>query len=198
MMQNVAVALGSGGDSDRTQFDALVDAVRSRARNAGVFVMSYHLRSAYPLINYSGTWSASRFPHLWILASEYRDELAAEGPLRYRAPEAMSRVERYLNRAVVEDFRRRRPRLLVVFRPARDVPANGLRRLDYIAYFQRNPAMAEMLADFQLVKELGDYLVYERLAASPGPARRPRSSRGRGTSSASRRPAFTSDWRILL
>ena len=30
LMQNVVVALGSGGDSDRTQFDALVDAVRSR------------------------------------------------------------------------------------------------------------------------------------------------------------------------
>ncbi len=169
MMQNVVVALGSGGDSDREQFAALVDAVRSRGPNAGVFVMSYHLRSAYPLITYSGAWSASRFPHLWILASVYRDELAAAGPLRYRAPEAMSPVERYLNRAVVEDFRQRRPRLLVVFRPARDVPANGLRRLDYVAYFQRDPAMAAMLADFQLVKELGDYLIYERLP--PGTAR---------------------------
>jgi hypothetical protein len=174
-MQNIVVALGAGADSDRAQFDQLVQAVRTRAWDAGVFVMSYHLRSSYPLINYSGAHSASRFPHLWILASEYRDELAADAPLRYHIPAAMTPVERYLNRAVAEDFRVRRPRLLIVFRPARDVSANGLRRLDYIAYFQRDTAIARMLGAYQLVQVLGDYVVYERLdpgAARVGPAPR--------------------------
>jgi hypothetical protein len=169
MVQNAAVAVGTPGDSDRAQFQALVDIVRERATGSGVFVMSYHLRSAYPLLNYGGAQSASRFPHLWILAAEYQSELADSAPLRYRAPGEMGPAERYLNQAVLDDFRARRPELLIVFRNARDIPANGLRRLDYLAYFGRNPTMAQQLRQYQLVAELGDYRVYQRLA--PGARR---------------------------
>jgi hypothetical protein len=169
LAQNGAVAVGTGRDSDREQFDRLVAIVRERARGEGVFVMSYHLRSAYPLLTYSGAKSASRFPHLWILAAEYQRELADTAALQYHTPVEMSSAERYLNQAVLEDFRSRRPKLLVVFRNARDVPANGLRRLDYVAYFEGDPAMAEVLRSYQLVAELGDYRVYERL--SPGAER---------------------------
>ncbi len=42
--------------------------------------------SAYPLINYSGARSASRFAQLWILASAYMDQLKGSRPLRYHAP----------------------------------------------------------------------------------------------------------------
>lgn len=169
VVQNGAVALGTGRDSDREQFDRLVDIVRERAQGEPVFVMSYHLRSAYPLLTYSGVSSASRFPHLWILASEYVHELADTAAMRYHTPAQMSPAERYLNRAVLEDFRARRPKLLIVFRNARDVPANGFRRLDYLAYFGRNPEMADALQRYQLVAELGDYRVYERVA--PGATR---------------------------
>ncbi|HSB56086.1 MAG TPA: hypothetical protein VLD58_17115, partial [Gemmatimonadales bacterium] len=168
-VQNVAVAAGAGRDSDRDQFDELVQTVQSHAGRNGVFVMSYHLRSAYPLINYSGARSASRFPHLWILASEYADELGSDRPLRYHDEAHMAPVERYLNQAVVEDFQRHRPDLLIVFRHARDLPVNGLRRLDYIRYFARDPLMSRMLGDYQLIRELGDFLVYQRLP--PGAVR---------------------------
>jgi hypothetical protein len=169
VLQNAAVAMGTGRDSDREQFDQLVEIVRNRAKGGSVFVMSYHLRSAYPLLTYSGASSASRFPHLWLLASEYLPELADSAPLRYHTWAEMGPAERFLNRAVLEDMVTRRPKLLVVFRNARDVPANGLRRLDYLAYFGRDPAMAEVLREYQLVSELGDYRVYERLA--PGSER---------------------------
>ena len=131
--------------------------------------MSYHLRSAYPLLNYSGAHSASRFPHLWILAAEYADALRSSEPLAYHAESEMSPSERYLNRAVLEDLRKQRPKLLVVFRHARDLPVNGLRRLDYVAYFARDPEIARALDDYELVAELGDYLVYQRLAPGAAP-----------------------------
>jgi hypothetical protein len=108
-VQNEAVELGTGQDGDRDQFEELVRLVRSRAAGEGVFVMSYHLRSAYPLINYSGARSASRFPHLWILAAEYMDELRSSVPLRYHDEREMSAVERYLNQAVRDDLREHRP-----------------------------------------------------------------------------------------
>lgn len=153
-------ALGWAEHPGRNQFEQLVGLVRSRAHGAGVFVMSYHIESAYPLINYSGARSASRFPHLWLLAAEYRDALKSQEPLRYRDRSEMTPSERYLNRAVLEDLGRR-PRLLLVFRNARDVPANGYRRLDYIAYFSRQAAMDSILREYQLVARTGDYLLYE-------------------------------------
>jgi hypothetical protein len=168
-VQNAAVTIGVGRDSDRDQFEELVQLVRARGAGESVFVMSYHIRSAYPLINYSGVRSASRFPQLWILAAEYLDELKSSEPLAYREPRAMSPSERYLNRAVLDDLREHRPRLLVVFRHARDLPVNGLRRLDYTAYFARDPRVARILEDYQLTAQLGDYLVYQRL--EPGLAR---------------------------
>lgn len=174
-VQNAAVATGARGDGDRDQFEELVRLVRARAAGEGVFVMSYHLRSAYPLINYSGARTASRLPHLWILAAEYMEELKSEEPLRYHDEREMSAVEQYLNRAVLEDLREHRPKLLVVFRHARDQPVNGLRRLDYVAYFARNPGIARILEGYQLIAELGDYMVYESVPpgqerAAPPPA----------------------------
>jgi hypothetical protein len=168
-LQNAAVAMGAGGDADRDQFEELVRVVRARAAGEGVYVMSYHLRSAYPLLNYSGARSASRFPHLWILAAEYDEELKRTEPLAYHAVREMSPSERYLNQAVLEDLREHSPKLLVVFRHARDLPVNGFRRLDYVAYFARDPRIARILQNYQLVVELGDYLVYERVP--PGLAR---------------------------
>jgi hypothetical protein len=175
-LDRVAAAAGMAMDSDREEFERMVRLVRSHAANADVFVMSYHIRSAYPLINYSGARSGSRFPHLWILAGEYLDELKREGPLRYHERSEMGPGERYLNRAVLQDLKRR-PKLLLVFRPARDMPLNGYRRLDYVAYFSREPEIKSILQEYQLISQPGDYLVYEwapatarRTGAAPAPS----------------------------
>jgi len=159
--QNAASALRLGPDPERPRFEELVRLVRDRAAGGSVYVMSYHIGSAYPLINYSGTRSASRFPQLWILAAEYLDALKRSGPLRYRDPAEMSPSERFLNRAVLEDLRARRPRLLLILRHARDLPVNGYRRLNYVAYFGRDTSVARIFSEYQQVAEVGDYAVYE-------------------------------------
>ena len=176
-LDELAAASGQAVDSDRKEFERLVRLVHSHAADEGVFVMSYHIRSAYPLINYSGARSASRFPHLWILASEYLDELRRERPLRYHERSEMSPSERYLNRAVLQDLEKR-PKLLLVFRPARDLPLNGYRRLDYVAYFRRQPEIRMILQEYQQIAETRDYLVYQwtpsaALRTGPAPAAAP-------------------------
>jgi hypothetical protein len=172
----LAAASGRAVDSDREEVERLIRLVHSRAADEGVFVMSYHIRSAYPLINYSGARSASRFPHLWILASEYGEELRWERPLRYHERSEMSPTERYLNRAVLQDLQKR-PKLLLVFRSARDLPVNGYRRLDYVAYFSREPEIGMILQEYELVAQTRDYLVYQwapsaarRTGPAPAPA----------------------------
>jgi hypothetical protein len=92
------------------------------------------------------------------------DQLRGSRPLRYHAPGEMGPSERYLNQAVFEDLRDRRPKLLLILQHARDLPQNGFRRLDYVAYFSRDPRIASMLQRYQLVADLGDFVVYERIA----------------------------------
>jgi hypothetical protein len=166
-LDRVVGAAGKAADSDQGEFERLVRLVHDRAANEGVFVMSYHIRSAYPLINYSGARSASRFPHLWILAAAYRDELQDHRPLRYHQTSEMSPSERYLNQAVAEDLARR-PKLLLVLLPARDLAVNGYRRLDYVAYFSRVPEIRRIFQEYRLVSETGDYQVYQWTPSGAG------------------------------
>jgi hypothetical protein len=151
-------------DAEQVHMERLLPVVRARAAGEGVYVMSYNISSAYPLINYAGAHSASRFAQLWILAAAYMEQLEGSRPLRYRAPGEMSPSERYLNQSVLEDLRDQRPRLLVILQHARDLPINGFRRLDYVAYFGRDQRIASLLERYQRVADLGDFMVYERIA----------------------------------
>jgi hypothetical protein len=163
-----AVRPGWGGRPD-VPFGRLVELVRRHAAGNSILVFSHHIGSTFPLVNYAGVTSASRFPHLWILAAEYVDRMRRDEPLRYRTAAKMSAAERYLNEAVLTDFRKAQPRLLLVLRNARDEPANGLRRLDYLGYFGRDPRFADLLARYERLELVGEYLVFRRL--SEGEAR---------------------------
>ncbi|HUS17641.1 MAG TPA: hypothetical protein VM536_21810, partial [Chloroflexia bacterium] len=163
-VRNVATAIRPTRDTEQAQMELLLPVVRDRAAGERVYVMSYNISSAYPLINYAGAHSASRFAQLWILAAAYMDQLKGSRPLRYHATGEMSPSERYMNQAVLEDLRQQRPKLLAILQHARDLPANGFRRLDYLAYFSRDPRIATILEGYQLVANVGDFVVYERVA----------------------------------
>ena len=176
--RNVQAVIRPPKDAEQVLMERVLPVVRERGAGERVYVMSYNISSAYPLINYAGARSASRFPQFWILGSAYIDQLRSARPLRYHQPAAMSPSERYLNQAVFEDLRDHRPKLLVVLQHARDLPANGFRRLDYVAYFSRDPRIAGLLDRYQLVADVGDFVVYERIAegavrSAPPPTVRP-------------------------
>jgi hypothetical protein len=155
-------------------FERMVELVRRYATGSSIFVFSHHIGSTFPLVNYAGVVSASRFPHLWILAAEYLDRMRAPGPLRYRAPAEMSPAERYLDDAVYADLAQHAPALILVLRSARDDAANGLRRFDYLAYFERLPRFARLLAGYGFVDVVGEYVVLRRLGpGETGPRRAP-------------------------
>ncbi len=152
------VQRGWGGRPD-VPLGRMVELVRRHAAGGSIFVFSYHIGSTFPLVNYAGVRSSSRFPQLWILTAEYVDRMRADEPLRYRPAAEMSPAERYLNEAVLADLERSRPQLLLVLRNARDDPANGLRRLDYLAYFGRDRRFAELFERYQLLDRVGEYVV---------------------------------------
>lgn len=85
----------------------------------------------------------------------------------------MQPPERYLWDSVQEDLVKAQPRLLLVLRPARDVARNGLRRLHYIQYFERDPELAKLFRRYELVADKGEYEIYEQVkngAKRTGPA----------------------------
>ena len=162
------------------EFWELADLVRDRADGQPVLVLSYHMRSAWPLVLYAGAESALRYPSLWILWVLYRDRITQPEPLSYRPSGTESSLERSFKDAVLADFEREEPQLLVVLGSARDVSGNDARRLDYLAYFSQEPRFARQLAFYRYIATLGQHDVYERMAApTPGaPVRPPRHAQG--------------------
>jgi hypothetical protein len=150
-------------EREQAQLDQLVAAVRRHAPPHGsLYVLSYTIGSSFPLVNYSGVSWASRFPHLWIVEAAYQDQLQGTEPVRYRPRERMPVAERYLNDAVYQDLARYHPDVLLVLWQARDVQQNGLRRLDYLGYFGRDPRIAAQLGGYRLAEEVGQYHLYVR------------------------------------
>lgn len=109
---------------------------------------------------------ASRFPGFWLLPATYWDAIVAGRPLQYHAVDEMAPAERYFLNAVREDLTAAQPHLLLMLRPARDAPMNRQRRLQYIQYFDRDPELAALLAQYRLAGREGEYLLYERAEAS--------------------------------
>ena len=161
---------GSGGERrQRAEFRAFVDAVRTRAGGEPVAMLSYQMASAFPLVNYAGVRLASRFACLWILPASYWDALTGGRPIVYHRPPEMGAPERLLNQAVGEDLLAARPRLLLILRPFPDRPPYGFRRLNYVAYFGRDPRLSALFAGYQWVSTEGAFDLFERV--EPGPTR---------------------------
>jgi hypothetical protein len=81
-----------------------------------------------------------------------------------------------------------------VLRHARDIRENSLRRVDYLAYFNRDPRIAEALRQFRLAERVGEYLLYVRAASPDQPGQPPRSEPGRYDVL---RPEVSDGWQAL-
>jgi hypothetical protein len=175
----LAACLARAGDPSARRFEPdpdlpdLLPLVAERAARGPITVLSWSAVSGFPLIPDAGARSGNRFNFLWMLGSLYGPATADPAPLVYRGPDRMGPLERYLNAAVAADLRRHRPALLLVLAPAPDSPEWGLRRIDLLTYFQRDPRFAEQFGRYRYLRTIGQYWVFERLpeGAPPAPPR---------------------------
>ncbi len=86
----------------------------------------------------------------------------------------MGPLEAYLGDAVVEDLTRHRPRLIVALRPAPDRPEWHLRRLNFVAYFLRDPRFEQVFSRYRFLGETGEYWLFQRLPEDAAPVRHER------------------------
>jgi len=130
----------------------LVQTTREGAAGRPVLFLSTSVWPAYPIVNASGSASTSRFSCLWQLPAF---EFAQSRP---RDAEA-----RFMD-AFFEDLSRRPPALIFVDR-ARLKQGFGQRVFDLLAYFGRDPRMTPVLAEFEMWRDVGPYLVLRRRSA---------------------------------
>jgi len=183
-------------ERERAQVEELMAALRRHEPAGGsLYMLSYTIESGFPLVNYSGVRWASRLPCLWIIEAVYQDQLHAPSPLRFHRRDQMGPAERYLSDAVYEDLTRYRPDILMVLRHARDSPENAIRRVDYVAYFERDARIAEVLRRYRLAEEVGQYLLYVRATSTDQPGLPPKSEPGRYDVV---RPVASVGWQALL
>lgn len=160
-------------DPDLTR---LVPVVRQHAGRHGMSVLSWSIASAFPLANSAGVEVTSRFPSLWSLGALYWAEVRSDAPIGYRSESAMGPLERYVNDAVIADLRAGEPGVLLVLRPGPDRRQWGLRRLDFLGYFQRDTRFAAWFQRYRFLAQVGEYWVFVRApdGAPPSqPWRRP-------------------------
>lgn len=148
---------------------ALAQLVRREAPGGTLLVLSSNMASAFPLVPESGVRWASRFPSVWMLAAAYQEEIASRRPLRYREPAARSALERTMSQAVTADLRRERPDLILVLRPGPDRWEWGVRRLDYLRYFEADPEFAREFEAYGYLTDVGEYRAFKRMPAGSRP-----------------------------
>jgi ferric-dicitrate binding protein FerR (iron transport regulator) len=113
---------------------------------------------------YYNTDQASRFASMWLLPALVKREQRGNWP-----PRELSQEEKQLRDLVAEDFRRWRPETILVDESPRKRAIDG--DFDYLAWFERDPTLADMLMRYRRVGQLSDlrgrmeFGVY--MAASP-------------------------------
>jgi hypothetical protein len=130
--------------------------VRAQGGARTLYVFSSNVWQAFPLANYAGLRSVSRYPTLWLLPGA-----RAGGPASLSGQAERRAIARYVAASVLEDFRRRSPDLVLVDTRRRK-PHFGGRRFDYIAYFSHDPRFARIWARYEPVARVRGFIIYRR------------------------------------
>jgi hypothetical protein len=134
--------------------------MHERAGDGSILRLGYE--DNFPLMDQAGGRWTMRFPNLWFVQAVYAEQLATSRRLEYRSPAHMPVAERWCFDAVVDDFVRKRPSLLMVIRPHPPGVTGSVTRLDYLAYLSQDPRFVTALQDYDFTGNVGGYFVFQR------------------------------------
>jgi hypothetical protein len=158
----VAAFIPVAGDSLRGSYrngfmEVMTPHVERHAAGGSIAILTTNVWPGFPMVNYTGVGWSSRFPTLWPLPGALRGLETASGGERERLIE----IERYTRAAVVADFTRQPPDLVIVDKREKKSYFGDL-PFDYIDYFTEDPRFAAIWADYEWVVDEGDYRLYRR------------------------------------
>jgi len=147
---------------DRASQDAsLTQLFQEGAADGAVLVLSTNVWPGFPAALYADTRWSSRFPALWFLPGLY-EGVPPQQPFAYRPPEQMGAIERWHLGAVVEDFERQPPQLVLLDRSAFQ-PGFGRTNFDYVAYLSQDARFRSLWCGYrERARWEGAFAVYER------------------------------------
>ena len=129
--------------------------VERHAAGGSIAILTSNVWPGFPLVNTTGVGWSSRFPTLWLLPGA----VGKTGPV-------FEDIVRFTRDAVVEDFSRTPPDLVIV--DDREMKSYfGGRPFDYIAYFTADPRFARIWSRYEWVADEGDYRLYRRRQICP-------------------------------
>ncbi len=161
----IAAFLPVAGDSLRGGYrngfmEVMTPHVERHAAGGSIAILTTNVWPGFPMVNYAGVGWSSRFPTLWPLPGALRKQADAEAGERERLME----IERYTRDAVVADFTRQPPDLVIVDNREEKSYFGDL-PFDYLAYFTEDPRFAAIWAGYEWVADEGDYRLYRRRCA---------------------------------
>jgi hypothetical protein len=126
----------------------------------GLYTFTAHVFIGFPLANrIDGPWD-SRFPCLWPVPGVQRI-LAAPEDFTPEQVAAARQADRYVTEAVIEDFERRRPSVVIVDARKNKSYFDGV-AFDYVAHFKRDPRFARLWSDYRLVENHRGFEIWRR------------------------------------
>jgi hypothetical protein len=146
----------------------LVATIRARAPQGPVAVLSMRtlIYPAFPAVTYTGARWPMRHNSLWFLPGLYDSELRApDAANRFRAPAAMSPLERGFYEEVIGDLCADPPALLLI-EVAEPRAAAGRRALDLAAYYSQDARYLKLSQGYERLNSIGPFTVYHRIAHS--------------------------------
>jgi hypothetical protein len=118
----------------------------------------------FPMLNYANAKLGLRFQTIWPLQGAY-EECDANGP-RYHSRDEMPEAERALDRAVVEDFNKYKPPLVIIDKIP-GIKYCGGKDFDLLEYFLRQPGFAREMARYDLLTQFDRYIIFKRRTDTP-------------------------------
>ena len=140
--------------------EELISIAKTHADHQPLLALSTSNLPGFPVVNYSGALWSSRFVELWFLPGLYPGFLLSNHS-RYRPRDRMDTIERYFFDAVVEDFVKSKPRILID-----DVGSQrlgfGRTDFDFLSYYSQDSSFARLFSVYKPVTSVGQYVVYMR------------------------------------
>jgi len=148
----------------------LLPIVREHAAGGSIYTLSSYLWMSFPLVNKAEVRWSSRFSTLWLLPGAERRLASAEAAQDLALASMLRAAESYTLAAVVEDFERDPPMLVIVDR--RRDPRFGDTVFDYLGYLSGDARFAATWSHYRKLRsvafdDLGNLDIYERVPTAP-------------------------------
>lgn len=126
-----------------------------------LYVFSSNVWQAFPVANYTGLRSVSRYPTQWLLPGIVHKEAIADGRMAPSERRELQVIKQFVLNTVIEDFRNGAPDLVLVDMRSKKPYFGGI-PFDYLAYFMRDARFAAIWSNYRPAGSFFGFEFYRR------------------------------------